>query len=63
MLDRYQSAYASASISGTLLSPIVGGALYQAAPTLLWLLAAVLAVLAGIGMTRGADAADVRAAP
>ena len=63
MLGRYQSAYASASISGTLLSPIIGGALYQAAPTLLWPLAAVVAVLAGIGMTRGADAQSVRAGP
>ncbi|MFG3286860.1 MFS transporter [Streptomyces sp. NPDC048111] len=45
---RFQSLYAGASISGQVLAPPLGGALYAAAPGLLWPLCAGLAVLAGV---------------
>jgi len=44
---RFQSLYAGASISGTVLAPPLGGAVYEAAPGLLWPLCGVLAALAG----------------
>ncbi|WP_330451971.1 MULTISPECIES: MFS transporter [unclassified Streptomyces] len=44
---RFQSLYAGASISGQVLAPPLGGALYATAPALLWPACAVLAVLAG----------------
>ncbi|MFB8026742.1 MFS transporter [Streptomyces sp. NPDC056465] len=44
---RFQSLYAGASISGQVLAPPLGGALYAAAPALLWPLCAVLAGGAG----------------
>ncbi|MGQ4486372.1 MFS transporter [Streptomyces sp. 372A] len=44
---RFQSLYAGASISGQVLAPPLGGALYAAAPALLWPACAVLAGLAG----------------
>ena len=47
MAGRYQSAYGAASISGTMLSPALGGPLYDAAPALVWPLAGVLALTAG----------------
>jgi len=47
---RFQSLYAGASISGTVLAPALGGALYEAAPALLWPLAAALAGLAGLAV-------------
>ncbi|WP_457517413.1 MFS transporter [Streptomyces sp. TE33382] len=44
---RFQSLYAGASISGQVLAPPLGGALYASAPALLWPLCAVLAGGAG----------------
>lgn len=44
---RFQSLYAGASVSGTVLAPALGGAVYEAAPGLLWPLCAGLGVLAG----------------
>ncbi|MEU5824522.1 MFS transporter [Streptomyces sp. NPDC047803] len=44
---RFQSLYAGASISGQVLAPPLGGALYATAPALLWPACAVLAGLAG----------------
>jgi predicted MFS family arabinose efflux permease len=44
---RFQSLYAGASISGQVLAPPLGGALYAAAPGLLWPVCAVLAGGAG----------------
>ncbi|WP_405688793.1 MFS transporter [Streptomyces sp. NBC_00057] len=44
---RFQSLYAGASISGQVLAPPIGGALYAAAPGLLWPACAVLAGGAG----------------
>ncbi|MFD9794522.1 MFS transporter [Streptomyces sp. NPDC059070] len=49
---RFQSLYAGASISGQVLAPPLGGALYTAAPALLWPLCAVLAGLAGLAVLR-----------
>jgi MFS family permease len=46
MEGRYQSLYASASIGGMLLSPLLGTTLYGAAPALVWPLAGALALLA-----------------
>ncbi|MFF3066657.1 MFS transporter [Kitasatospora sp. NPDC057936] len=47
---RFQSLYAGASTSGTVLAPPLGGALYQSAPGLLWPACACLAVLAGLAV-------------
>lgn len=47
---RFQSLYAGASISGQVLAPSLGGALYAAAPGLLWPLCALLAGAAGIAV-------------
>ncbi|MFF2326101.1 MULTISPECIES: MFS transporter [unclassified Streptomyces] len=44
---RFQSLYAGASISGQVVAPPLGGALYTAAPGLLWPVCAVLAGGAG----------------
>ncbi|MFJ8045838.1 MFS transporter [Kitasatospora sp. NPDC096147] len=44
---RFQSLYAGASISGSVLAPALGGALYDAAPGLLWPVCAVAGTLAG----------------
>jgi MFS family permease len=38
---RYQSLYAGASVSGTVIAPPVGGALFAAHPALLWLVSAL----------------------
>jgi MFS family permease len=46
MQGRYQSLYASASIGGMLLSPLLGTTLYGAAPRLLWPLAGAVALAA-----------------
>ena len=45
MVGRYQSAYSAASISGTLLSPVIGGAVYAVAPVAVWPLACLLALV------------------
>jgi MFS family permease len=50
MLGRYQSAYASASISGTLLSPVLGLALYQVSPAGVWVVAGLAGVAAAVVM-------------
>ncbi|MBT2397804.1 MFS transporter [Streptomyces sp. ISL-100] len=44
---RFQSLYAGVSVSGVILAPPLGGALYETAPGVLWPLSAVLAVAAG----------------
>ncbi|MEU3714514.1 MFS transporter [Streptomyces californicus] len=44
---RFQSLYAGASISGQVLAPPLGAAVYASAPALLWPLCALLAVGAG----------------
>ncbi|MEV0096209.1 MFS transporter [Streptomyces sp. NPDC050738] len=44
---RFQSLYAGVSVSGVVLAPPLGGALYSAAPGVLWPLSAVLAGAAG----------------
>lgn len=46
-IGRFQSLYAGISVSGVVLAPPLGGALYSAAPGLLWPLCAVLAAGAG----------------
>ncbi|MGW6978468.1 MFS transporter [Streptomyces sp. NPDC054932] len=46
-IGRFQSLYAGVSVSGVVLGPPLGGALYSAAPGLLWPLSAVLAAGAG----------------
>lgn len=47
---RFQSLYAGASISGQVLGPPLGGALYTASPALLWPLCAALACGAGVAV-------------
>lgn len=54
MLGRYQSAYASASISGTLLSPLVGLALYQVSHVLVWVAAGAAGLAAAWRTSRRA---------
>ncbi|MET9886776.1 MFS transporter [Streptomyces sp. NPDC006430] len=46
-IGRFQSLYAGVSVSGVVLGPPLGGALYAAAPGLLWPLCAALAAGAG----------------
>ncbi|UQX00595.1 MFS transporter [Streptomyces sp. RerS4] len=46
-VGRFQSLYAGVSVSGVVLGPPLGGALYAAAPGLLWPLCALLAAGAG----------------
>lgn len=47
---RFQSLYAGASISGQVLAPPLGGALYTASPALLWPLCAALGCGAGVAV-------------
>ena len=56
MAGRYQSAYAAASLGGMLLSPLLGTALYAAAPRLVWPAAGLLALLAAGVLARSAGA-------
>lgn len=49
-IGRFQSLYAGVSVSGVVLGPPLGGALYSAAPGLLWPLCAVLAAGAGAAL-------------
>lgn len=53
MQGRYQSLYGSASIAGTVLSPIAGGALYDAAPGLVWPVGGALALAAAAALWFG----------
>ncbi|MGB8649868.1 MAG: hypothetical protein WCD35_04320 [Mycobacteriales bacterium] len=46
MEGRYQSLYASASIGGMVLSPLLGTTLYGVAPALLWPAAGATALVA-----------------
>jgi MFS family permease len=48
MQGRYQSIYASASIGGMLLAPLLGTSLYGAAPRAVWLCAAATAAIAAL---------------
>jgi len=47
---RYQSLYAGASVSGVVLAPLFGSAVYERAPSLLWPACLVVAVLAGVAV-------------
>ncbi|MFI7353186.1 MFS transporter [Streptomyces avidinii] len=58
----YQSLYAGVSASGVVLGPPLGGALYSAAPGLLWPMCVVLAAGAGAAVL-WAHAAQQRRAP
>ncbi|WP_327740068.1 MFS transporter [Streptomyces nojiriensis] len=60
-IGRFQSLYAGVSVSGVVLGPPLGGALYSMAPGLLWPLCAVLAAGAGAALL-GAHARQVRRA-
>ncbi|HUR50612.1 MAG TPA: MFS transporter [Mycobacteriales bacterium] len=53
MEGRYQSLYASASIGGMLLSPLLGTTLYSVAPRSVWFAAALTALAASAVMARG----------
>jgi MFS family permease len=48
MVGRYSSLYAAASISGMFLAPAIGGTVYEHAPSLLYPVAAALALAAGV---------------
>lgn len=51
-IGRFQSLYAGVSASGVVLGAPLGGALYSAAPGLLWPVCAVLAAGAGVAVLR-----------
>ncbi len=53
---RYQSLYAAASISGTVLAPALGGVTFARHPALLWLGAALAPLIAAATLTRVARA-------
>ncbi|MFF9282290.1 MFS transporter [Streptomyces griseosporeus] len=59
---RFQSLYAGASITGVVLAAPLGGALYQAAPGLLWPLTTAAAAVAGCAVLAGARLENGRAA-
>lgn len=63
MQGRYQSLYASASIGGMLLSPLLGTTMYGAAPRLVWPCATIVALAAAIVISRTGKAAIPTAAP
>lgn len=52
MEGRYQSLYASASIGGMVLSPVLGTNLYGVAPSLVWPVAGAVALTAGAWLGR-----------
>ena len=58
MTGRYQSAYAAASLGGMLLSPLLGTALYAAAPRLVWPAAGLLSLLAAGALARSCVTRD-----
>jgi MFS family permease len=47
---RYQSLYAGASVSGTLIAPPIGGALFAVHPLVLWLISAVAPLAAAAAL-------------
>ncbi|MER5932272.1 MFS transporter [Streptomyces sp. NPDC002054] len=61
-IGRFQSLYAGVSISGVVLGAPIGGALYAAAPGLLWPLCALAAGLAGAAVLGMSVRSDRRAA-
>ncbi|MFJ3200934.1 MFS transporter [Streptomyces sp. NPDC086989] len=61
-MGRFQSLYAGVSVSGVVLGPPLGGALYTAAPGLLWPLCAALAAGAGAAVLYAARREAGRAA-
>lgn len=65
MEGRYQSLYASASLGGMLLSPLLGTSLYSASPRLVWPCAGALALGAAslLRRTQPAVPADSSAGP
>jgi MFS family permease len=52
MVGRYQSIYASASIGGMLLAPLLGTAAYTASPRGVWFAAALLPWVAAAFLRR-----------
>ncbi|MFF4449661.1 MFS transporter [Streptomyces sp. NPDC001502] len=58
-IGRFQSLYAGVSVSGVVLGPPLGGAVYSVVPGLLWPLCAVLAAGAGAALL-GAHARQAR---
>lgn len=63
-IGRFQSLYAGVSVSGVVLAGPLGGALYDAAPGLLWPVCAVLGAAAGVTvLVMGAPGARRRARP
>ncbi|MFE9630199.1 MFS transporter [Streptomyces sp. NPDC006463] len=63
-IGRFQSLYAGVSVSGVVLAAPLGGALYGAAPGLLWPVCAVLGAAAGATvLVMGAPGARRRARP
>ncbi|HET6877285.1 MAG TPA: MFS transporter [Jatrophihabitans sp.] len=54
LIGGYQSLYAGASVSGVVLSPVIGSALYAGSASLLWLAVAVAPVVAGAVIAVGA---------
>lgn len=63
-IGRFQSLYAGVSVSGVVLAAPLGGALYDAAPGLLWPLCAVLGAAAGATvLVMGARGTRRRARP
>lgn len=57
MIGRYQSLYAAASIGGMLLSPLLGIALYDAAPRLIWPIAGLVALGAAAALRQAPQSA------
>lgn len=60
---RYQSLYASASIGGMVLSPLLGTSLYSLAPWAVWPAAGLIALSASFGLRRTAKTPAVPDAP
>ncbi|MFD8306631.1 MFS transporter [Streptomyces sp. NPDC059690] len=63
VLGRFQSLYAGASISGVVLAAPLGGAVYEAAPGLLWPLCAGLGAMAGGAVLLAAGSRASRTPP
>ncbi|WP_417159139.1 MFS transporter [Streptomyces gilvifuscus] len=63
VLGRFQSLYAGASISGVVLAAPLGGAVYEAAPGVLWPLCAGLGALAGCAVLLAAGPRAARTSP